>query len=79
MPQRHELHIRFLNAPSIVADFDPVETEIGEDDVDGSGFGVERIFDQLFDDRGERSDDLSRCDQFYSLKVKLIHLCSLIY
>src|SRR5438309_6228486 len=65
-----ETRIFSRHAGAVVADFDEFLAAGFEDDVDGPGPGVDRVFDQLLDDRGRPLHDLARRNLVDQLRGK---------
>src|SRR5438270_593003 len=65
-----ETRIFSRHAGAVVADFDEFLAAGFEDDVDGPSPGVDRVFDQLLDDRGRPLHDLARRNLVDQLRGK---------
>ena len=57
-----------LDSGAVIDNADQRETALADLDGDLRGAGVERIFDQLFDDGGGALDDLPRGDAVHDLR-----------
>ena len=62
MPFQREPRVLDRHAAAVVADEDPVHAPAIDLHVDARRPGVERVFDQLLDDRGRPLHDLARGD-----------------
>jgi hypothetical protein len=58
------------HAAAVVADLDPLAATVLEEDVDDGGAGVDRVLDELLDDRGGALDDFARRDLIHELRGK---------
>ena len=62
MPADRQGQIRGRDAAAVVDDFDQLDSATADRDADPGRAGIERVFDQLLDDRNRPLDDLSGGD-----------------
>ena len=68
-----KLEVGSLHAAAVVADPDQAQAATGRGDVDARRAGVDRIFDQLFDDARRTLNDLTRGDAVDEVRRQLTY------